>query len=42
MKEDRHVMLLDFEKEGNGSDGIQLKSNRWNADGFVMVRGIKD
>lgn len=42
MKEERHVMLLQCEKRGDGSEGIQLEHNRWHEDRFVMVRGIKD
>ncbi|MDE6522632.1 MAG: hypothetical protein K2L17_07435 [Muribaculaceae bacterium] len=42
MKEKNQVMLLQCEKEGEGSHGIQLKRMSWNADGFVMVRGIRD
>lgn len=42
MKEKQQVMLLQYEKKGDGSHGIQLKRISWNEDGFVMVRGIKD
>lgn len=42
MKEDRNVMFLEFGKLGDGSDGIHFERDRWYADGFVMLRGIKD
>lgn len=42
MKEKKQVMLLQHERRGDDSYGIQLKHTGWNADGFVMVRGIRD
>lgn len=42
MKEKQQVMLLQCEKGGDGSYDIKLERNNWYADGFVMVRGIKD
>ncbi len=42
MKEKNQVMLLQCERNGEDSFGIQLKRNSWNADGFVMVRGVRD
>lgn len=42
MKEDRNVMFLEFEKLGDSSDGILFERGSWYADGFVLLRGIKD
>ncbi|MDE7347255.1 MAG: hypothetical protein K2N48_11030 [Muribaculaceae bacterium] len=42
MKEENNVMLLDCEKQGDDTDGIKFKRDRWSADGFVLVRGVKD
>lgn len=42
MKEEKNVMLLNCEKRGDGSDGVKFERDHWQADGFVMVRGIKD
>ncbi|MDE6291924.1 MAG: hypothetical protein K2M16_10375 [Muribaculaceae bacterium] len=42
MKENQNAMLLDYMKLGDSSEGIQMGRHHWSADGFVMVRGIKD
>ncbi|MDE6631399.1 MAG: hypothetical protein K2K23_00205, partial [Muribaculaceae bacterium] len=42
MKEQNQVMILQCEKKGEDSHGIQFKRMSWNADGFVMVRGVRD
>ena len=42
MSDRQQVMLLQYERRGDDSYGIQLRHSAWNADGFVMVRGIRD
>ena len=42
MKESQNIMLLDCERQGDGSDGIEFERGRWHQDGFAMVRGIRD
>ncbi len=42
MQERQQVMLLQCEKRGSESHGIQFERHNWHADGLVMIRGIKD
>lgn len=42
VKDDRYFMLFDVKVQADGSEGINIKRDRWNYDGFIGVRGIKD
>ena len=42
MSEERYIMLIDYRALEGGVDGALMVRNRWNADGFMMVRGVKD
>ncbi|MBD5358104.1 MAG: hypothetical protein HDR88_14060 [Bacteroides sp.] len=40
--EERYIWLIDYKTLDGGVEGALLQQNRWNADGFLPVRGIKD
>lgn len=40
--EDRYIWLVDYKATADKEDGAVLQQNRWNYDGFLLVRGVKD
>lgn len=40
--EDRYIWLIDYKATADKEDGAVLQQNRWNYDGFLLVRGVKD
>ncbi|MBD5358105.1 MAG: hypothetical protein HDR88_14065 [Bacteroides sp.] len=40
--EERYIWLIDYKILEGDVEGALLQQNRWNADGFLPVRGIKD
>lgn len=42
LSEDRYCWLIDYKATADNQDGATASQNRWNYDGFVLVRGVKD
>lgn len=42
LAEDRYCWLIDYKATADNLDGATASQNRWNYDGFVLVRGVKD
>ncbi len=40
--EDRYFWLIDYKDRGEGVDGAYMKQDRWDYNGFIGVRGVKD
>lgn len=42
LAEDRYCWLIDYKATPENEDGAVASQNRWNYDGFMLVRGVKD
>ena len=42
LADDRYCWLIDYKATADKEDGAAASQNRWNYDGFMLVRGVKD